>query len=133
MRDNKRQNLKLFCKKDIFPAAILLFIIFIISAVFFTNAKKAEATHAEVSVDGNVFLTIDLSANSEYSEIPIDNEYNTVIAYEKNKIWIKSSGCENQICVNTGKISVPGSSIVCIPARLVITVKGADSTDARTY
>lgn len=133
MKEQSKKVYRLFEKKDLFPFGIIIFIIVLVSLIIYTEGKNAEKTYAEITSDGARILTVDLSANSDYSELPVENGFGTVIAYEDNEIWIKSSSCGERICVNTGKISKPGESIVCIPARLVITVKGGGDPDAVTY
>ena len=37
---------------------------------------------------------------------------------------MESSTCKNQICVEHGKISLKGDSIVCLPNRVVVEIEG---------
>lgn len=44
-------------------------------------------------------------------------------------IAVTTSDCPTQDCVHTGKISRAGQSIVCLPARVIIELEGADAGD----
>jgi hypothetical protein len=35
-----------------------------------------------------------------------------------------SASCKNQVCVDHGAISLKGDSIVCLPNRVVVEIKG---------
>lgn len=63
-------------------------------------------------------------------ELPISSKLgNNTIKIENSVCWMKSSDCENQICVNTGKISKIGDMIVCLPHELMVQIV-ADPKDA---
>ena len=57
------------------------------------------------------------------------NGYTLEIVMEQGEIWVASSDCPTQDCVHTGHISRSGQSIVCLPARVIVTIEGpaADS------
>ena len=58
------------------------------------------------------------------------NGYTLEIAEENGEIWVEASDCPTQDCVHTGHISRSGQSIVCLPARVIISLEGpADSSD----
>ncbi len=38
-------------------------------------------------------------------------------------VYVDSASCKNQVCVNTGKISKKGESIVCLPNRVIVEIK----------
>lgn len=66
----------------------------------------------------------------ENIELPISSKLgNNTIKIENSICWMKSSDCENQICVNTGKISKIGDMIVCLPHELMVQIV-ADPKDA---
>ena len=58
------------------------------------------------------------------------NGYTLEIAVENGEVWVVSSDCPTQDCVHTGPISRSGQSIVCLPARVIVTIEGAaDNSD----
>ena len=42
-------------------------------------------------------------------------------------VYVTSSDCPNQDCVHSGAISRAGQSIVCLPARVAVTLEGSAS------
>lgn len=57
----------------------------------------------------------------------------TLVAISKGRVSVLQSPCPRKICVNQGRISRPGESIVCLPNRIVITLQGKSGTDAVSY
>lgn len=94
---------------------------------------------AEVSVNGEVLYTYDLQQERkkpEYLKISEDDDGN-VVEIGTGYIVMYKASCPDQICVKTGKISKPGQTIVCLPHKVLITIKersdgNADAVDAQT-
>lgn len=51
-----------------------------------------------------------------------------VTVYDRS-VSVVSSTCPDHVCVQTGRISRSGQSIVCIPARVVIEITGGGGAD----
>lgn len=45
------------------------------------------------------------------------------ITIKDGEVFVSSASCKNQICVNTGKISKKGESIVCLPNKVIVEIK----------
>ncbi len=96
--------------------------------------RRAAVGIAEISVDGEVQYTFDLSKRYDTPllvSIPEDSEDN-VVQVETGKISMYSATCPDHICMKTGAISKPGETIVCLPHKVVITIveKGVENADA---
>ena len=72
--------------------------------------------------------TVTIKQNNEivYSEsIGKDNtvtlDGNTVII-EDGFVYMLNASCKNQVCVNTGKISKKGESIICLPNKVTVEI-----------
>lgn len=91
------------------------------------------AKQAVIEIDGQVFATIPLESNNEPQIIPLqlpgDNEKHFTIMTEKGQIWVEKADCPNQVCVNTGKISKPNQSIVCLPNKVVIYIESSEKSN----
>ncbi len=82
---------------------------------------------AEITVDGELYGSYPLKDGVELIiETPGGN--NTVMI-ENGVICVKNADCPDHLCVKQGGINRRGETIVCLPHKLVITVKDAASDD----
>lgn len=80
---------------------------------------------AVISVNGQVAESVDLSRLSgpEVQEFSA-NGYTLHVRLSPDGAEVIDSTCPNQVCVHTGHISRAGQSIVCLPARISVTLSG---------
>jgi len=71
----------------------------------------------EFKLDENYQNRLLINDGAHYNEVII-NGYD---------VYVGEANCLNQVCVNHGKISNVGESIVCIPHKLVIELIGSSS------
>lgn len=45
------------------------------------------------------------------------------ITVKDGEVYMSDSTCKNQICVNSGKISKKGESIICLPNKVTVEIK----------
>ena len=48
--------------------------------------------------------------------------HENIVIIEDNTVYMDYSNCKNQICVNTGKISQTGETIVCLPNSVIVEI-----------
>lgn len=122
-------NIKLFKKGDlaVIAAVILAALIF----AYFSHSG-GEKPVAVISVDGVTVETVELYSLQEKRVINLGGEYNIMIVAENGEIRFEHSDCEDKLCINTGSLKKGGDVAVCLPAKTVITVTGAD-VDAVVY
>lgn len=112
-----------FNKRDI----VVILVIFTLTAVIYTGYRVYmgnNAEYAEVLYNGNTIKKLPLNKDTVY--IPDENK-NIIIEIKNNKIHIKESDCPDKICVNTGWLSAPGQTAVCLPNKMSVVVKGKSS------
>lgn len=105
-------------------AAIIL--IFGVVAVAWWLRPASGDLVAEIKLNGQVIKTINLSQVQEPYQFTIhagQEQYN-VVRVERGRIRVVEANCPNQIDVKQGWITAPGQTIVCLPHRLVITIRG---------
>lgn len=104
-------------------AAVLLLAAVLGVRVWFTPARTA--AELVVTVNGAVAERLPLrDAARSYS----GNGYTLHLTVNESGARVDWADCPTQDCVRTGTISRVGQSIVCLPARIVISLEGA--TDA---
>lgn len=121
---------KLFRKGDIVVIGTALIIAAAIFLFRFVGDEKKLV--AEIRVDGEVIETIDLSSLGESIVITPDTDPAVTIKAENGAVFFESAGCPDKLCVASGKLTRKGDTAVCLPAKTVVTVLGAD-VDAVTY
>ena len=71
-------------------------------------------TDREISVEGEGGFTLTLSVSS-------------------GTVRVVQASCRDHLCVKTGAISKEGRSIICLPARVIITIEGGDGSDEDVF
>ena len=88
-------------------------------------AKTAGELMVSISVDGE---TVERCALSTYEGGTYKSRgYTLTVEAADGAVYVASSDCPNQDCVHSGAISRAGQSIVCLPARVAVTLEGAAS------
>ena len=77
---------------------------------------------------GELTVTVERCALSNYEGGTYESRgYTLTVAVENGAVRVSESDCPNQDCVHSGAISRAGQSIVCLPARVAVTLEGAAS------
>lgn len=113
-------------KHWIFLFALLLLVCAGLSLYFLRPGDAA--TFAEISSQGQILQTIDLSRDQEFTLETPDGGYN-VVTVRSGKIAVTQANCPDQYCVKRGFCS-SGAQIVCLPHRLVIRFLSSQSIDS---
>ena len=88
-------------------------------------ARSAGELTVSVAIDGE---TVERCALSNYEGGTYESRgYTLTVAVENGAVRVSESDCPNQDCVHSGAISRAGQSIVCLPARVAVTLEGAAS------
>lgn len=120
---------KLFRKGDI---AVILIIVIVAAAFWLYQSRQTDKLEAVISVDGKVVEVVDLSKVDGKRTIELDTEPRIKIAVENGAVYFEEAGCDDKLCINCGKLSKKGDTAVCLPAKTVVTVSGAN-VDVMTY
>ena len=90
-----------------------------------------ERTVAQISVDGEVVRTVDLSAVTGEQTFLIETRAgNNTIAVRPGGICVIDADCPDGVCVKQGWLEGGAVPIVCLPHRLVISLTAGGSDDA---
>ncbi len=102
--------------------AVILLACAMVAAVWGGGGRGLTAT---VSVNGQVTETVDLSRLSDPVVRELSaNGYTLHVRLFSGGAEVVDSTCPNQDCVHTGHITQAGQSIVCLPARISVTLSG---------
>ena len=101
-------------KRDVILAAAIL----LLAAAAFGIShyiRRTPAAIAQVSVDGTVVETLDLSKGGTNHLIVKDGE-----------IWCSEASCPDKVCVHQGKKHLNSDTIVCLPNQMIVTIPGGE-------
>lgn len=118
-------------KNDIIIIALFV-IIAVISGVWFmfSSNSKSQTKYVEIYVDNVLYKKIELTSNMKEQTFTVNTKYGWNIVHIANgKVNVKDADCPDKICVKSGYIDKPGQSIVCLPHKMVVEIKG-QSKDA---
>ena len=93
------------------------------AAVIWFGGYDASARTVVIRVDGEVERQFSLEEAANYTVSA--NGCTLQVAVANGEVWVQDSDCPTQDCVHTGRISRSGQSIVCLPARVIVTIEGA--------
>lgn len=104
--------------------AVLLLALALAARPYFAARSAGELT-VSITIDGE---TVERCALTDYTGGSYESRgYTLTVAVENGAVRVSESDCPNQDCVHSGAISRAGQSIVCLPARVAVTLEGAAS------
>ena len=116
--------MNLLRKKDLLLAVPLLLLAL---ALFLFRDAGGECT-AVIESSGEEIARIELSAVAEPYRMEIPSEHHVVLLVEPGAISFVESDCPDQVCVRTGRLSSPGETAVCLPAKISVRLEGTSKS-----
>ena len=107
--------------RDVLLIGILLAVVLTVLLVL--GLTKEKGGFVEVYQDGELIATYSLSIPREVAL----NGGTNILKIEDGVAYLSYANCPDRTCVNTGKISYNGQSIVCLPNRLTVKVVSEES------
>lgn len=115
--DKKKQK-----RNDFLLVVILLGLAAVLGGgYYFTH--RVPALRAEITIDGQLVETLDLSKDQEITVHGARNGVNHLVVRD-GEIWCEEASCPDQVCVHQGKQSRDGEMIVCLPNLMIVQVIG---------
>ena len=109
-------------RSDIILIGVLLIIS--LSVLLFVFLTREEGAVADVYVDGVKVAEYPLSIDGVYYL----NNGSNVLVIEDSVAYMREANCPDKFskngCVNTGKISYVGQTIVCLPNKIIVEIVG---------
>lgn len=112
----------------------LIFVVVILALISLGYIKRQgfsnENKFVSIQVNGKEIKRIIFDKNIVGKQIPIESKYGfNLIEIGHEKIRVIEADCPDKIDVEQGYISKIGESIVCLPNRMLIEIKGKDKDD----
>lgn len=121
----KKVERKYFSALDI---GIIVFVL-IISAIALVSQlnSKTDELSCVVRVGGDVVHTVPLSQVDEKEYFLVEGEFPVTVVLTNDFVYVESASCPDKLCEHTGKISRASQSIVCLPAKVSVTLESSNS------
>lgn len=138
IKDMRIKDMKIK-KWDIIIISFFILVSFIPAAVFALTASSAEeGLVAVIQVQGKTFREVRLTGHTGEEQILVQTELGmNLIQVVDGKIGMFEASCPDKVCYDPHFISEQGETIVCLPNKVVIEVKGSapetDQNDIITY
>ena len=120
---------KEFFKKSDIILMISIIIAGIVSSIYISLGKTS-GDSIEIKVDNHIYGVYSLNKNR--SIVVNENGNKNIVKIEDGHAKMSYASCKNQVCVHHSSISKVGESIICLPNKVIIKVKGVskDGVDA---
>lgn len=118
----KFEKMPLFARADII--IILLVALLALASVLFVFGGNGSPKYVCVKLNGIITAEYSLEKTGEY-EIIGENGITLTLVIEKNGVSVKHAECPDKLCEKTGWISGAGQSIICLPAKISISLEGS--------
>lgn len=112
-----------FTKADLILMAAIVIIGLGIS--IFLAAGSHQGNKVEITKDGKLWGTYSL--DGEHKITIRDGKELNVVKISGGKVTMESANCKNQVCVHHSPVYRTGESIVCLPHKIVVSIKGGDN------
>ena len=115
-------------RNDIILIAVLLVVVILAGLAILL--LRGEGDFVTVTVEGEVFGTYSLSEDMTVEiRTGEDGEELNLLVIRDGEAFVETATCPDGICAAHRPISRDGESIVCLPHKVVITVRGAKSAE----
>ena len=116
-----KSRFPLFRKRDLL---IFLLAAVLAGAGFWQWIPGSGAPVAVIEQDGKEVRRVELDSITQPETLVLEGEISVTVLLEPGQVSIIHSDCPDQICVNTGILTQPGQSAVCLPARVSVRIVG---------
>ena len=107
-------------RNDLLLVAILL-ILGGALALFLRFTRQAGAA-VTVQIDGKVVMELPLSEDTQL--VLGEGAHTNTLVIKGGAARVVDASCPDRLCVGQGAVQYAGESIVCLPHKLVVTVRG---------
>ena len=124
----KNADRKLFSIFDIIVVAVVL-----ISAVvsfLCVFSPENEDMYCVVKYNGDVVYSEKLPKTQEPTELTFVGDCEVTVVMSNSGVFVKNSACPDKLCEHTGEINAVGQSIVCLPAKISVSLVTTDAENS---
>lgn len=124
---------KRFGRNDIILISVIVIISVALLLIWKLVYLKGQDTDSdacvEVTIDGRVYGTYPLSKDDTIEIKNGDGDVTNILVIKGGVADMTSADCPDHLCVKKKAISKEGESIICLPNKVVVTVKSDMKSD----
>lgn len=111
-------------KWDLIIIIVLILLSLMPIRLLISSNNSGDLKRVIISVNGEEYESLELKENlNKIIKIEEGLEINEIYI-NKGQVYMNHSNCTDKVCMRQGKISKIGESIVCLPNRVFIEIKG---------
>jgi len=99
-----------------------------LAVIIFMNATQSEGSKIVITIDGNVYDTLELKENTTYTIKGDNGEWNN-FEIKDGYVNMLDASCPDKLCVNQKDIHYNNETIVCLPNKVVLEVIGGEENE----
>lgn len=122
-------GMRRFGKNDILFLSILSALLLIFLVVFFWLTTGETGSMVEITVDGELFGTYSLEKEQTIDITDQKGAVTNVLQISKGQASMREADCPDHLCIKQRAISKNNENIVCLPNKIVVTVKNNTTSD----
>lgn len=124
---------KRFGRNDIILISVIIIIsvalLLVWKLVYLKGQNSDSDAFVRVTVDGKVYGTYPLSKDDTIEIKNVDGDVTNTLVIKDGVADVTAADCPDHLCVKQKAISKEGESIICLPNKVVVTVKSNTKSD----
>lgn len=124
---------KRFGRNDIILISVIVIIsvalLLVWKLVYLKEQNPDGDACVKVTVDGKVYGTYTLSKDDTIEIKNVDGDVTNTLVIKDGVADVTAADCPDHLCVKQKAISKEGESIICLPNKVVVTVKSNTKSD----
>ena len=124
---------KRFGRNDIILISVIVIIsvaLLLVWKLVYLNGQDTNGDACvKVTVDGKVYGTYTLSKDDTIEIKNVDGDVTNTLVIKDGVADVTAADCPDHLCVKQKAISKEGESIICLPNKVVVTVKSDTKSD----
>ncbi len=125
---NNTKKIKIFKPLDFLVIFIILSLA-VLSIFIMSSLRTSENLYAIIKQNGQVLHEYVLSDITDPIEIEVGDEIKLNIKIENSGATITHAGCDDKLCVGTGKLTAHGDVAVCVPSKTTVSIVSLNNTN----
>ncbi|WP_415279748.1 NusG domain II-containing protein [Clostridium perfringens] len=116
-------------KWDLIIIIVLIILSLIPIRLLISSNNSGDLKRVIISVNGEEYESLELKENLNKIIKIEEGLGGNEICINKGQVYMNHSNCTDKVCMRQGKISKIGESIVCLPNRVFIEIKGDEEEE----